>query len=102
MTVIDDLVSLERQIAGLHARQLRLIASLRDPSADFKGFAREEVAVALRWSEGVARERFHIAEETTHYFPGLLDALDDGHVTFGTSPRSANSPRTWTRTPPRW
>ena len=83
MDVIDKLVSIEEQIAGLHAQQLRLIASLRDRIADFKGFARDEVAVALRWSDGVARERFHIAAETTEYFPELLDALDAGQVTFG-------------------
>jgi hypothetical protein len=83
MDVIDKLVSIEEQIAGLHAQQLRLIASLRDPITDFKGFARDEVAAALRWSDGTARERFHIAAETTLYFPELLDALDDGQVTFG-------------------
>jgi len=83
MDVIDKLVSIEEQIAGLHAQQLRLIASLRDPIADFKGFARDEVAAALRWSEGVARDRFHIAAETTQYFPELLDALESGQVTFG-------------------
>lgn len=81
MTVIDKLIASEKEIARQHAIQLILIRELRDPG-DLKGFAREEVAAALRWSEGVARQRFAIAEKVTTYFPELLEALDAGAVTF--------------------
>ena len=43
MDVIDKLVSIEEQIAGLHAQQLRLIASLRDPIADVKGSRHDDL-----------------------------------------------------------
>jgi hypothetical protein len=78
--LISELEQIEREIAALHAQQLRVLARLQALDGDPKRFVREEVATALRWSEAVTRQRMHVAHEVVTALPEIHDALREGRI----------------------
>jgi hypothetical protein len=79
-SLIDELEQIERDIAGLHARQLAILARLQELSSGSKHFVREEVAATMRWSEAVTGQRFSVAEDVVTSLPEIHQALREGRI----------------------
>ena len=92
----DELLALlqdtERQIAALHALQIRALAAVAvdddtdestffDPDND-KQYVREEIAAALHWSAGTTAMRLHEAETVVARLPLTLRLLGDGRISY--------------------
>lgn len=85
---LSAVVDAEREIARLHARQVRLIQALVDepragspaPELD-RHFVREELRAALGESAIRVNGRVELAEQLTDRLPGTLAALEAGTIT---------------------
>lgn len=85
---VDVLVSMERQIGWLQARQLQVLAAMAadpmpasvDPELD-REWVKEDVRTALAESAVGAEIRLGLARELTRRFPETLAALERGEIT---------------------
>jgi hypothetical protein len=73
---LEDLAALE---ARVQARRERFLAAIHDPS-DAKGWAREEVAGALRWSPDYAKARLMQAAHLVEKLPRLFAQHEAGRI----------------------
>src|SRR5689334_2546636 len=85
---IAEVRAIERDLARLHARQLRLIAAIAaDPCADApaplaeKEMVKEELRAVLGESALAISNRICLAKEVTGRLPGALAALSAGEIT---------------------
>jgi hypothetical protein len=87
---IAELLAIERQIAALHALQVRLlsrVAELRpDPTGDHVSeFAADEVAAELSWTRWQAARRLACAQDLTSRLPATLASLEAGQIDLATA-----------------
>jgi hypothetical protein len=83
--LLDAAAGLEQQIRSLQAKQTRLLArfAVERPADRGPGpseFAADEIALALRWSRGVASRQLRLSISLTEHLPGTLQAWGRGEV----------------------
>lgn len=89
---LEELRECERVIAAAQARQLQLLAALAtEPAADAKDYAREEVQLALRWSESLTYSRLALAQQLVGPLTATLLALREGRVSLAHAEAVAES-----------
>jgi Domain of unknown function (DUF222) len=82
---LDRLLQIEGDRAVLAAEEARLLARMvarPDPVPAVKGFIREEIAAALRWSANLTGQRIEVAQALTGPLTATLDVLEDGALSY--------------------
>ncbi len=82
--LLDTIEACEREVALLHARQLRAMAALERARAGtpLAEFAADDVSLAIRVSPSAARDRMWVARDLTRRLPRTLAALESGDLDY--------------------
>lgn len=83
-SLLQVIETCEREVARLHAVQLRAMAALEGARRDTRlaEFAADEVSLAIRISPDAARDRLWVAGAVTTRLPATLAALEAGELDY--------------------